>query len=304
MISRRIGYGVCLLTSLAFYAFYRQWVSFLLLLAVLLLPWLSLLLSLPAMFKTKVSFRCPDQVQLNTPVRTALQVQCPFPPVPVRCRVRLHNLLTDEYFRGLPGEQIPTKKCGKIVLTWEKLFVYDYLGLFRRRVLQDTQAEIAVMPKPVKGKLPREYAAANANAWRPKPGGGFAENRELRLYRPGDNLRHIHWKLSAKVGKTIYAEPVEPVQKGYLLSLCLAGDIEKKLGQLLYVSSALLQRQQFHRVHCETNDETVIFPVTDEKTLERGIQEILGKRPLPGERKLSFAGGAGYHHIGGQADAE
>ena len=295
---------VCLLASLVFYAFYRQWVSFLFLLAVLLLPWLSLVLSLPAMFKTRVGFRCPNQVQLNTPVRTALQVQCDFPPVPVRCRVRLHNLLTDEYFRGLPGEQIPTNKCGKIVLSWERLFVYDYLGLFRRRVLQDTQAEIAVMPKPVKSKLPAEAGEAAANGWRPKPGGGFAENRELRLYRPGDNLRHIHWKLSAKTGKTIYAEPVEPVQKGYLLSLCLAGDIEKKLGQLVYVSSALLQRQQFHRIHCQTKDGAVVFSVTDQGSLERGVQEILGKRPLPGEQKLRLGQGARYHHIGGQADGE
>ncbi len=293
---------VCLLASLVFYAFYRQWVSYLVLLAVLLLPWLSLLLSLPAMFKTRVGFRCPGQVQLNTPVRTALQVQCDFPLVPVRCKVRLHNLLTDEYFVGLPGEQIPTKKCGKIVLSWEKLFVYDYLGLFRRRISQDSQAEIVVMPKPVKDKLPAEYAATNANSWRPKPGGGFAENRELRLYRPGDHLRHIHWKLSAKTGKIIYAEPVEPVQQGYLLSLCLAGDIEKKLGQLLYVSAALLRRQQSHRVHCETKDGTVSFSVTDKASQERGMQEILGKRPLPGERKQPLGQGPGYHYIGGQAD--
>ncbi|MBR2633811.1 MAG: DUF58 domain-containing protein, partial [Lentisphaeria bacterium] len=43
---------------------------------------------------------------------------------------------------------------------------------------------------------------------RPKPGGGYGENYEIRQYRPGDNLNQIHWKLSAKVGDLMLREPM------------------------------------------------------------------------------------------------
>ena len=49
MWKRRIIYLSALLWCLVFYGFYREWFSWVLLLTVLLLPWFSLAVSLPAL---------------------------------------------------------------------------------------------------------------------------------------------------------------------------------------------------------------------------------------------------------------
>ena len=295
-------YAASLLGALVFYGVYREWFSCLLLWAIIILPWLSLGLSLPAMYRAKVSVRCPDRVQVDTPVRTALQVDCKFPAPRVQSKLRLHNLLTDERYVGLPGERVPTGRCGCMVISWEKIVIYDYLGLFRKVITQGQGSEILIFPKPVKGKMPSAQSDGLVHAWRAKPGGGFAENRELRLYRPGDNLRHIHWKLTAKVGKFIYAEPIEPVQQGYLLSVCLSGDLEDKLGRLLYLSRYLLAQEIPHQVQCKAENTTVTFSVTDADSLHKGMGEILRQKPMKAEQKFSAQGVLWHHHIGGDGN--
>ena len=299
---RRVIYLLSLISALVFYGAYKEWFSCLLLWLVIGLPWFSLLLSLPAMRKARVSVRCPKQVQTGTPVRTALQVECKIPAPRVKSKLHLHNLLTGEKYVGLPGEHIPTHRCGCMELSWDKIYIYDYLGLFRRKLTDGQGSEIYIFPKMVKTPMPQPQTDGLVHSWRAKPGGGFSENRELRLYRPGDNLRHIHWKLTAKVGKLIYAEPIEPVQQGYLLSLCLTGDLEDKLGRLLYLSRRLLAQDIAHQVQCKTQDATVSFAVTDKQALDKGMAELLRQRPAKEEQSISAEGALWHHHIGGDRD--
>ncbi len=294
-------YLLCLMAGLVFFGFYRLWFSWLLLLVILGLPWFSLILSLPAMCTAKVFFRCPPQVQAQTPVRTALQVQCAFPAPQVKSRVHLHNTLSGDRYVGLPGEKVPTDRCGRLVLHWDTIYIYDYLGLFRRKIKDGQGCEIYIFPKIIKNPMPTAQSDGLVHAWRPKPGGGFSENRDLRLYRPGDNLRNIHWKLTAKVGKPIYAEPMEPVQKGYVLSVCLSGDLEDKLGRLLYGSYALLEQGLPHKIYCRTAEEILEFSVENDKDLSAGMRRILQAKPAPTEQKVSAEGALWYHHIGGGA---
>ena len=300
MWGRRVLYLASLLGCLGFFGFYREGFSWILLLAVVFLPWLSLLLGLPAMVTAKAALRGPEQVQLGTPVRTAMQVQSVFPVPRVSCRLHLHNLLTGERYVGLPGEQVPTGKCGCMVLSCEKVYIYDYLGLFRRKLKDAEACALYIFPKPVQAKLPVAQSDGLVHAWRPKPGGGFSENRELRLYRPGDNLRHIHWKLTAKVGKPIYAEPIEPVQRGYLLTVCLHGDLEDKLGKLLYFSFSLLEQNVSHKVHCQTGGNPVEFSVTDKASFYQGLRQILRQTPSKIEKTIPAGNALWHHHIGGE----
>ena len=83
-----------------------------LLVTVALLPWFSLLLSLPAMLTVKAEVRCPKTVRLHMPARSSLVVTCPFPLPQLVCRIRLHNSLTGSRFIGTPGELIPSAHCG------------------------------------------------------------------------------------------------------------------------------------------------------------------------------------------------
>ena len=281
--------------------------SWILLLIVAGLPWFSLLLSLPAMLTAKVSLRCPASVRMGVPARTALRLEGKLPTPAVSSKIKLRNTLTDTVYVGQPGELIPTDHCGAVVISYDQFYVYDYLGLFRRRLRRGDKTQVYVEPKPVSaGELP-ELAGRAVSLWRPKPGGGFSENHDLRLYRPGDDLRNLHWKMSAKTGKLVYREPIEPVQKGYLLTMTLSGtpeELDKKLGQLVWTSTALLEKQLEHSVRCTTGNGVVSFEVTDKESLELGLHRLLESPPAKKEAEPESADVLWKHHIGGGGDED
>ena len=299
---RRIIYLICLPACLVFYGFYREWFAWFVLVAMVLLPWFSLLISLPAMLTVQAGLRCPETVRTGVPARTALQVKCRFPTPPVRCRIRLHNSLTDRYYVGRPGERIPTEHCGCMTISYDRLFVYDYLGLFCRRLRKGDTTHVYIEPKPVPCQLPEQLQSRTISLWKPKPGGGFAENHDLRIYRPGDDLRNIHWKMSAKTGKLIYREPIEPAQKGYLLTMTLCGDpetLDDKLGRLLWLNHTLLQRRYDHEVQCRTGNGMHHYHVDDTATAQEGLRALLRSTPAANEGEDKQQTVLWQYHIGG-----
>ena len=140
--------------------------------------------------------------------------------------------------------------------------------------------------------------------WRPKPGGGFSEIHDLRLYRPGDDLKHIHWKMSAKTGKLIYREPMEPVQKGYVLNITVSGtteELDRKLGKLLWTSRMLLEGEFTHTVRAMTAKGLVLFTVENEASLEACLRSLLGTPKAETTAVDGAADALWQHHIGGDS---
>lgn len=295
-------YLISLFGCLVFYGFYREWFSWFLLVAVILLPWFSLLCSLPGLLTVRATLRCPEIVRADVPARMTLQVSCRYPTPPVRCRIKLHNRLTDTRYVGVPGERIPTEHCGCMTVSYDRLFVYDYLGLFCRRLRKGEQTLVYVLPRPVACPLPEQLQSRSVSLWRPKPGGGFSENHELRPFRAGDEPKGIHWKMSAKTGKLIYREPIEPAQNGYLLSLTLAGDaktLDKKLGQLAWLNQTLLRRGFDHEVRCRTADGVIAYHVEDYAAAEEGMKTLLRSQKARGETGETDQNVLWQYHIGG-----
>ena len=302
MWRRRILYLACLVGSLVFFGFYQKWLSGLLLMLCIALPLFSLLLSLPAMLTVKAILRCPESGRMGMPLRTALDITCRFPHPPVDCKIRLANTLTGTSYRGKPGELIPTDHCGRIHISFPYFYAYDYLGLFRRKLNHHSDCYVYVMPKTIDGgTLPALSTPANMR-WRPKPGGGLTENYELRLYRPGDNLRHIHWKMAAKTGKLIYKEAMEPVQKDIVLSVCLHGEediLDQKLGKLLHHSQKLLSKNQSHRILCATGKGVGDYLVTDISSCEAAFMQMLQGPKAQHDHMPKAENVLCQHHIGG-----
>lgn len=286
-----------------FYFAYQQWLAWILLLVILLLPLFSLVLSLPAMLTVRAVLRCPGITRIGVPTRTAIQVSCKLPAPPVDCRIRVVNHLTGEQYVGKLGELLPTQHCGKVTVSMIKAVTYDYMGLFRHRLAMESSCGVLILPKPISGELPR-YGNRNDSMWKPKPGGGLAENHELRLFRPGDELRNVHWKMSAKTGKLIYREAMEQEKQGYVLSLRLSGtpeSLDQKLGQLLWTSRTLLSQKLTHRVNCITGKGLYTFAVTDEDTLQEGLCALLAMPPAPEGAVPESADAFWQHRIGGDS---
>lgn len=277
------------------YVFYREWMAWLLLLAVACLPLLSLLLSLPAMCTVKTTLRCPTEASVGQLVRPEAEAGCFLPTPQISCKLRVRHSITGETQVLRVGKPLDTEHCGVLQITPARVWAYDYLGLWRIPRGKQLPIQLTVLPEPVKPEtLPdaRRYAATG---WRPKAGGGFAENHDLRLYRPGDDLRNIHWKLSSKTGKLIYREPVLPVHKKQTILLELSGDYEQlddKLGRLCWLSQHYLQMGVRFEVRCLTGRGVAVFAVKDPDGRGAMLRQILSAPACDSRQRLPDIPGA------------
>lgn len=84
----------------------------------------------------------------------------------------------------------------------QKLIVYDYLGLFSTIVQNDVQNTVQVMPRTLPlQELPfSSDALEEAQAAAKSVLSDSMDYAYVREYEPGDPLKTIHWKLTARLG--------------------------------------------------------------------------------------------------------
>lgn len=283
MAGRRIIYLLTCLGCFVFVYFYQQWFAWLALAAILCLPLFSLLMSLPAMLTARVVMDAPERVPVGTPVEITLRCRSVLPTPLWRCKVLVERSITAEKWRTL-DDTLPTEHCGQLVCTIKKAKVFDYLGLFSLPLRGQKQCGVLVQPKPVAMEDLPDLNRDLCCVWRPK-WGGFAENHELRLYRPGDSVQQIHWKLSAKTGQLILREPMIPEPGRVLLRLDLKGtpqELDRMLGRLLWLGEQLLEMNISFEIQCMTGIGLESLTVTSPEEFQAALDTLLGK-PCAGE---------------------
>lgn len=289
-----------------FYGAYQLWFSWLLLVAVLIFPWLSLLLSLPAMLSLRAVPETAERVYLGSAEEVYLRGVCRLPLPPMRGKLRVTRLMTGERWKLKSGHALPAEHCGGLLIEPLRLRVCDYLGLFALRVKKYGARTVLVLPNPVQTKIPPDFQRYLACAWKPKFGGGYAENHELRLYRPGDSLNQVHWKLSAKTGKLILREPMEPVRGLLLLTLDVNGtpeELDRKFGRLLYVGQYMLARALRFEIRALTAAGVETYSVSEPAELQKACEHLLCTAPAAGGSIRDRAYAASWqYHIGGEPD--
>ena len=303
---RRLIYVAALGGSLVFFTAYQEWFSYLVVLIVLGLPWLSLLLSLPAMLGFHVEPMGPVSLKLGIRTETRLLGWCRLPVPPFRGGVRVRRCTTGEQWHHKSGMDLPTDHCGGLTVEPERTWVYDYLGLIGIPVRKKETKTIIVRPEPVMLKTIPNLDRFLAQFWRPKFGGGYAENHELRLYRPGDSLNQVHWKLSAKTGKLILREPMQPERGLVLLTMNLRGsaeELDRKFGRLLWLGGRLLEKEVRFEIRALTGSGVRGWAVATEQELQKAIDELLCAAPAAeGDLRDKQYRASWQYHIGGGAD--
>jgi len=299
-------YLLALLLALIFYGAYQQWLAWIVLLTVLLFPLFSLFVSLPALFAAAVSAEAPTRTAMEQTETAALTLSCPFPHPPVRGKLRVTRPLTGESWVLRSGDALPTMHCGLLRIAPHKTRLYDYAGLFRKKVRRFGEATLIVLPRSRPMPVPPDLTRFLSCRFRPKFGGGFAENHELRLYRPGDSLNQVHWKLSAKTGKLMLREPMEPERGLFLLTLDIRGSAEElddKFGRLLWLGGYLLEQGVSFQIRALAGEGLQTFSVSSESELDEALFHLLGCTPAAqgSVRDLNITA-AWQHHIGGGAD--
>ena len=301
MIYRRTVYVLALLGALAFYWAYREWLSWFSLMLILLLPWFSLLVSLPAMLTCRARILCPDKVNRGSQAVLRWEGLGTIPMPRLTGYLVVENQLTGKKHKLSSGQALPTQHCGALSVRLHRPKCQDYLGLFRLPVTKRDETAVLVRPLPLAPEKVPDLSRFQAGTWQPKPGGGFSENHELRLYRPGDSLKQVHWKLSAKTGQLITREPMEPKQSQLLLTMELrgkAGELDEKLGRLLWMSMYLHDCRLPHRILCLTGKGVAAFPVSTPEDPLRAIDSLL-RAPTAGKETPTYPAATWRYHIGG-----
>jgi len=295
-----------LLASGSYYVASGEWLSAVLLTVAAGLPWLSLLVSLPAIRNFRASPAGLDIVQMGEETELWLLGSCTAPMPPFRGRLRLHRCITGEDSRYRAENGFPTEHCGGFTVTVEKIRVYDYLGLFAFRVKALENKTVIVRPQKYPILQPPQVEQFTPKNWKPKPGGGFAENHEMRLYRPGDSLNQIHWKLSAKTGELILREPMEPIRGLVLLTMTLRGDLDtldRKFGRLAWMGEYLLDQNVPFEIRALTGDGLLTFPVSGITELYKAVDRLLcTPAAAEGSIRDQCFDASWQYHIGGEAD--
>ncbi len=306
MIKRRLLYLLALLGFLVLYLAYQQWLAWIVLVGLVFLPWFSLVVSLPAMLCLRISLDIRGAVTAGTPAVLEVTAASPMPLPLYRCRVRVTHSLTGEDALMEPGDPLPTQHCGKLVLLPDQCCVYDYLGLFRIPVGKISATSLLLRPRLVEGREPKALQRYIAGAWKPKPGGGFAENHEMRLYRPGDSMNQVHWKLSAKTGKLMIREAMEPARGRVIMTLDLKGDpatLDKTLERLVFLGRRMVEFGLRYTLIAHTAQGRRRWEIGCESDLGRAVDQLLACAPATEGSILSAPLIATWRcHIGGAPD--
>lgn len=280
MVKQRIIWLLCFLGSLVFIICYQQWLSWLMLGAVLLVPLYSLLVSLPSMITAKLEPHAPGRVTVGTPATITFRCVSKGIAPQWSCRINVKHGITGKRKRIRPGASLPTDRSGVLFCTLTRVRVYDYLGLFALPLIGSRKLRVVVEPKPIPNR--EEADADPVFSWKPK-NGGFSENHELRLYVPGDSLRQIHWKLSAKTGKLIIREPMIPDTGKVLVTVVLKGtpeELERLLGRTLWLGQQLTQQQIPFEMMSLTAAGVHRTTVSSFEALEPAMDELLSHAPV------------------------
>lgn len=306
MAGRRLVYLTALGAVLVFFTAYQEWFGYLAMLIVAGLPWFSLVLSLPAMLSFRAEAECPGKVNRGVESNVRLVGRCRLPSLPFRGKIRVVHPLTGEQWVQKTEADLPTDHCGGLLVTPERIWVCDYLGLIAIPARKGEGRRVIVKPEPVPVRAMPNLDRFLARSWRPKAGGGYAENHELRLYRPGDGLNQVHWKLSSKMGKLMIREPMQPERGLVLLTMNLRGtpaELDRKFGRLLWLGSKLLEKEVAFEIRVLTGEGICSFPVSSEQEMTAAVEELLFRTPArEGDLRDKPSRASWQYHIGGEAD--
>lgn len=263
---------------------YLGWFGGFLLWLVILLPPVVSLLSLPAMLSMRLALEAPESVTQGEEAELCLLFQSKrrFPVGQVRVRLRIENLYTGEQRREsfrfdavslsrslLP---LPTADCGALRLSVERWTCADALGLLALRRARPDAVTCVILPQAAEPENAgfTEPSSQTQPRLKPKYGGGFAEDHELRAYRPGDSMNSVHWKLSSKMDELIVREALVPENdKIYLILQANAAD-DRGLQTLLWLSQQLNRRELPHLIVANE-----VYPVADGAGTLAALKKIL-----------------------------
>ena len=293
MLRTWLVYSVSLFATVIFFLFYKMWVAWYLLIALLILPFISLILCLIAGSKLGFEVDAPVNPHIGNKSFIKLKIWVKatyFSFVRVEFIVNDYmggttkKVLIPIYDNGTTLIPVDTTHCGAFSYKLSNVAVYDPFGFFRRNLRANTTHEVVVKPVPLMPEFMPDVFGFKAKNLR-KAKQPNSEIYDIREYQPGDSIKTIHWKISAKKDKILIKEPLEEYGGHSRILLKLTEDrttLDEHLGQILFTSRFFLDREITHKIRILPPDSSEIaFDVESSADLERALQKILRIRIPP-----------------------
>lgn len=282
MFGRRIRYLTVLLLSLVFYAAVGTRLGCIVALTALGLPWLSLLVSLPAMLTLRPEVKTVEYVQQGQAADASILAGCNLPAPPFRGKLQLENCITGEKALYTPGTGLPTEHCGGMVITVEKGRVCDYMGLFSFPVRARGSRTVLVRPNPVP----------------------ISPALDLKVLT--QEPQSVRWEVTAKTGSARQSDAGEGRKVPILLTMDLIGspeELDRKLGRFLWLGSSIVRQGAAFEARVMTGEGLRVFGVRNPQELKRTVDELLcASAPKLGSVRDYRFQAAWQYCIGGEAD--
>lgn len=273
MAGERLIYATALALCGLIYLVWGEWLLWILLAALLGLPWISLALSIPAIAAFRAVPSGPRYLVRGERGELTLLGCCTRPVPPFRGRLVLQQGFTGQRSRYRPEKGIPTDHCGCLRVRVEKARVCDYLGIFAFPVRNTGDTLVIVRPRSIPG-APAELSPAPAALG----SAGILGDDTLRPYRPGDSLKAVHWKLSAKSGTLISRETAAPQTEVPKLQVVLSGtpeELDRKLGQLLRQGEDFLREDRAFSLEAVTGEGNLVFGIASLQAFYSALDRLL-----------------------------
>lgn len=100
--------------------------------------------------------------------------------------------------------------CGEVTFSYENIYLYDVFGFCRVSLHQNQKHHMIVYPSKIEmNLLYNELSKPYENGllqYQYRKGLDMSEIFDLKQYYPGDDIRHVHWKLTAKTRQMLLKE--------------------------------------------------------------------------------------------------
>jgi len=287
MIIRQLLYAFCLTASFIFFLLYPPWISWYIFVLLLILIPIDLIVSLPGMMSKSVRLSVPPVLEMNTDAVFSV-ITIHKKSYPVRCLIVKFQAAGDGFSAvcriKCSGEAndkrevtIDTSCSGVTVFEIKRIWAVSMIGLFALPATVKARESVLILPPPVKPIS--SMALQHGIRLKPKPGGGFSEEHDMRDYRPGDPVRSIHWKISAKFDSLIIREPLVLPPHSRLIHVIKwrnAAERDLILGRLRWVSNYLLSRRMAYYVKFDKDDK--ITEIEQDSDLHEFLRSALDSK--------------------------
>lgn len=306
----KILYFFLLIAAAVFYPLFRDDLSFILLVTLLIIPAVLAVLLLVSSGRLRFKLNEKDErtargegIKLEVKIKNLSVL-----PV-ANCRINVMYRMadskkTEKYTVGLSlkskAEELVTvvlvpEHCGVMEYSVKSAEISDFIGLFKRKKKLDMNGSVFVLPRelpcsPATEEIPaRKDDAGMINAGR---GSDPMEIAALREYADGDRMNRIHWKLSSRTEGLIVKELADNYSGKIMLIadtnacrdnyerdrvldvfMSLGGFVIKNMGQCSWLSG---------------ENDTEVRNLYGMEELEQCIMEIISS-PRYGELSLTAA---------------